>query len=118
MDFFRKKYRPKEIAGHQMENSSIIAGMFDKFKKKGRPIDENPWGINPLVGDGVKYYLKIRPEDQWKYDDGVVGAWVHIRESGNEPVIRIYTQHRTNRHALNEIEEEIERLIWKIDIQI
>ncbi len=49
-------------------------------------------------------------------EQGVIaGITTQVRESGNEPVIRIYTQHRTSRRKLVEIEQTIAKRILEID---
>jgi phosphomannomutase len=125
MDYFRHVYRPAEIAGHAMEEPDKIKAMFSFYGEDDRDnllIEENRvHGFNPLVGDGVKYYLKVTAAEMrgsehapW-LDDGIVNASVHVRESGNEPVIRVYTQHRTSRQAMLAIEAQIVDLIREVD---
>ncbi len=102
MDFFRKEYQPRPgdnltIAGLKVHNTNVTAPVFDAA---GQPIV-----------DGVKYFLE--PHEPEK---GIIaGITTHVRESGNEPVIRIYTQHRTDRSKLGEIEGSIAKLIREID---
>jgi alpha-D-glucose phosphate-specific phosphoglucomutase len=102
MDFFRKEYQPRPeadltIAGLKVHKTNVTAPVFDAA---GQPIV-----------DGVKYFLE--PHDPEK---GIIaGITTHVRESGNEPVIRIYTQHHTDRNKLEEIEQTIARLIREVD---
>ncbi len=102
MDFFRKEYQPRPdadltIAGLKVHKTNVTAPVFDAA---GQPIV-----------DGVKYFLE--PDEPEK--GSIAGITTHVRESGNEPVIRIYTQHRTDRNKLEEIERSISKLIREID---
>jgi len=141
MDYFRYFYRPETIGGLGMEDPEVIREMFSFYPDDDprRATEENraklrdirgpmtndniiPAGDNPLVGDGVKYYLKLRPQDYAAYpngslwsNDGIVGASVHIRESGNEAVIRVYTQHRTDESIRQQIEDQIVGEILRVD---
>ncbi len=92
MDFFRKEFQPQEGADLTIAGLKVQA---------------------TTATDGVKYFLEPHDPQQGIF----AGSTTHVRESGNEPVIRIYSQHRTDRAKLEEIEQAIASLIRKIDAE-
>ncbi|MFB0546814.1 MAG: hypothetical protein ACETWB_07880, partial [Anaerolineae bacterium] len=103
MDYFKREYQSKAgseltIAGLKVYKTNVTDPFFDA--ESGEPII-----------DGVKYFIEPHEPEQ-----GVIaGITTQVRESGNEPVIRIYTQHRTSRRKLVEIEQTIAKRILEID---